>query len=39
MSDPTNRVIRFLISISAAGVALAALISRLPWDNIATASR
>jgi hypothetical protein len=34
MVDPSGRVVRFLISISVAGVVLAALVSGLPWDSI-----
>ncbi len=36
MNDPSNRVVHFLIWISLAGIIFATLVSRLPWENIAT---
>jgi hypothetical protein len=34
MCDPSNRVVRFLILISIAGVVFAAFFSKIPWDGV-----
>ncbi len=36
MKDPSSRVVYFLIWISLTGIIFAALVSRLPWENIVT---
>jgi hypothetical protein len=33
-NHPSGRIVRFLISISVAGIVFAALASRLPWDHL-----